>query len=66
VKMARSFSNIVLAYCEACGSAPRAQRISVRLLLRYAEKSGRIISAAPSLLYVLTITTVTLNTSCND
>jgi hypothetical protein len=38
VKMARSFSNseyidIVLAYSEACGSALRAQRISVQFLL---------------------------------
>jgi hypothetical protein len=38
VKMSRLFWNsgyidIVLVYGEACGSAPRAQRISVRLLV---------------------------------
>jgi hypothetical protein len=90
MKMARLFSNIeyidvALAYGEVCGSALRAQRISVRLLVgvheglgifgpnctievlrervqrventatiirkRYAGKSGRTISLAPSLLY---------------
>jgi hypothetical protein len=43
--MARLFSNsehigVVLAYSEACGRVPRAQRISVRLLVGVHEGVG--------------------------